>query len=171
MTPEEARQQLIASLVEVGKQHAAGADGWQHSLLRTFREYSLAIGIDRKLLNPLQRMLFEVGNEILKARRRKDGKPGTLMPAGRSITLAVAAAAVTTLRERGDCSSIPEAERIVANATGIERKAVKGFRDTLNRGLVAGDVAKAYEIALADVRQWPTGDLLKSLGGTGIFVK
>jgi hypothetical protein len=144
MTPEQARQKLVDSLKEVRNRWDAGADDWQHSLLSTFCEYSLAIGIDPRLLHPLERMRLEVDQGILTARRRQDGKSGTPLPASRAISLLVAAAAVTVLKERG--SSISEAERAVARATGIERKDIKSFRDNLARGLFAEPgMARAYE--------------------------
>jgi hypothetical protein len=162
MDAREARQKLIASLIEVRTRWDAGADDWQHSLLLTFREYALAIGLEKELLHPIQKMLNDTDTEILKARRRKDGKAGTPMPAGKAMALSFAAAVVTTLKERGVYDSIGEAVRIVARRTGVAQKDIKNFRDNLNRHAFTGDVVRGYEEILAKLRQWPTTDLLKS---------
>jgi hypothetical protein len=169
MTPEEAHQRLVDSLIEVRKRCDAGADDWQYSLLTTFRKYAQAVGIDPKLLHPLELMRLEVADAIRNTRRRKEGKTGTPMPAPRAISLSVAAAAVTVLKERG--SGVSEAERTVARATGIEQKAITTFRDTLNRGIFAADVKQGYEAHLAEVRGWRTADLLKQIDGLDRFVK
>ena len=97
-------------------------------------------------------MIFEVADKTMRERRRQNGEAGTPMPFSRSTILTLAAAAVTVLKERGDCPSIPKAEQAVARATGIERRQIKTHRDTLNRGLTSRDVAQAYKILLAKVR-------------------
>jgi hypothetical protein len=170
MTPEEAREKLIEALTEARKRYDAGADDWRHSLLQTFREYSQAIGVERRLLDPLQKMLFEVDDEIYKARRRNEGKTGTIMPVGRGLPLAIAAACVTVLKERRAHASVAEAEKFVAHITGIERKTIKGFRDNLNRGRLSEEVSGAYRNALATARLWPTSAMPKALARLDEFV-
>ena len=168
---DDPHAKLVQALTVVRKRFDEDADDWQHSLLRTYREYSLAIGIDRRLLHPLQKLLFEVDNLILNERRRKSGKQGTPMPRDKASALTFAAAAVTLMKKRGDYATVEQAERAVAHAAGIERKTIKTFRDNLNRGKAPELATKAYQDILKKMKTWPTQALLKeSLPGLGRFV-
>jgi hypothetical protein len=155
MDANEARQELIVSLIHVRKLWDEGADDWQHALLRTFREYLRAIGVANELVHPLLRMLNDVDNEILETWRRRDGKAGTPMPIGKAMTLSFAAAAVTVLKERGDFDSIDDAVKTIARSAGLPWKVVKQFRDNLNRHAFSDFVVNAYQQSLAEVRKWP----------------
>ena len=170
MDPEEAREKLIESLREVHKRFDDGADDWQYGLLRTFRQYSRAIGIERELLDPLEKMLLEAVDETFMARRRQGGETGTPLPLARAAPLTFAAACVTVLKERGQFGSIPEAELAVARISGIERKKLKGFRDNINRGK-APAAAGGYPQAVADIKQWHTPDILDALKSASKIVK
>jgi hypothetical protein len=169
MDLEESRQKLIEALRVVRAAFDDGADDWRHRLMRTFREYSLDIGVDRELLDPLQKMLIETDDAILKARRRKDGKRVKRLPLNHSLTRAFAAACVTELKRRGEYQTIPKAEHAVARIAGIERKTLKQFRDELNRG--RGPMAVGYSQQLAKIEQWSTFEILSALKRLAVFGK
>jgi hypothetical protein len=168
LTPEKARQlekahqKLIDELAEVRRRFDAADDDWQYSLLMVLRQYCRVIGIERKLIDPLERMRLDVGDAILRKRRRDEGKGNARrMPAPKSAALEVSAACVTVLKERGDYSNVDDAVTFVARATGIQRETIKGFRDNLSRRLVSEEVLQSYPNILAMVRQWPTAENAK----------
>lgn len=167
MTPEEAREMLIRSLIFVRQQMDKGEDDWRYSLLRVFREYGQALGIDPLLLHPIQRMLFEAYDfTIIERRGKKEGRRP--MPAGKQTTLLVAAAAVTILKKRGQ--RIPDAIKLVARTTGLDRKDIRGFRDDLNRGKFGPDVDVAYRNCIIKISGWPADRMLDGLLGLNAFV-
>jgi hypothetical protein len=171
-TLEKAHQKLIDELKKVRGRFDAADDDWQHSLLMVFREYCRMIGIERKLIDPLERMRLDVGDAILRKRRRDEGKGNARrMPAHKSAPLEVSAACVTVLKERGDYPNVDDAVRFVARATGIQRETIKGFRDNLSRRLVSEDVLQSYPNILAIVRQWPTAEMRKILADLHGYVK
>ena len=170
MEAKEAREKLIAALTEVRHQWKAGADDWQYRLLRTFVQYALAIGVERRLVDPAQKMLIDVSDEVLKARRRKDGKAGTPMSAGKAMAHSSAAAVATVLKERGVCDTIEQAVRVAANGAKLNRKEVKTFRDNCNRHAYTDDIVRGYEAMLAHYRKLPTADLVKQIDLSG-FVR
>ena len=92
------------------------------------------------------------------------------MPAGRALTLSVAAAVVTVLKERGDCASVDEATKVVARGSGVDRKEIKKFRDNLNCGVYGPEAARGHENHLSEARTWPTVDMLNSLADLHRFV-
>ena len=168
MDRDEADRLLVASLREVRQAFDNDEDDWRHRLLRTYREYFKAIGLERPLLHPLQRMLNEVDDAILK---KRSGRTRKATPLGRSLALTVAAACVTVLYERGDYKPVAKAVQVVAKTSGIDRKIIKEFRDNLNRGRAPTVATNSYKEMLAAVRDWPTDGMLReSLVGLGKFV-
>lgn len=170
MNEEEARASLVAALREVRKAFDDGADDWQYRLLRTFREYIRAIDVEAHLLDPLERMLLENTEATFKARRQAAGKTGTPMPINRKVALSTAAAAVTVLKERGECGSVSDAEKLVARWSGISAREIKTFRDHLNRGTYGAAVHEGHEKMLAEIRSWPTDGMKSSLSRLKAFV-
>ena len=141
MQPEDTQLKLIAALTEVRNRLDAGEDSWRFSLLRTFREYARAIGVERRLLDPIQKMMNETAEEIEQKRRTEQGKKGR-PSLNRAMPMTVVAAAVTILKQRGDYASIGEAEAAVARASGIDRTEIKHFRDNVSRRKVSKSVAE-----------------------------
>ena len=161
-----AHTMLIASLVEVRRRREAGADVWRYSLLRTFREYLVAIGIERDLVEPVQALLFEVA-ETADGDRRGTKRKRPLMELA---CLTMAAAAVTVLKERKDFDSIGAAVQAVATASEISVKRLNNFRNDISRGNVSPDVASYYRERLDQVRTWSTPEMLTALGDMRGFV-
>lgn len=154
-----AHAKLIEALGVVRDRQAAGADDWEYSLLRTFVKYLEAIGVDRELRAPLWKMYIAKWHEIEQA-RRQDGKSGAPpMPLGKMNAMAVAAASVTVLKGQG---GVDKALALVARAAGIERKALKTFRDNINRGLLprAADFHRQY---VTQFKDWPPEEVKKAL--------
>jgi hypothetical protein len=115
----EAHNKLIASLDEVRKRREAGADDWRYSLLRTFRQYCVAIGIERALIDPVQAMLLEIAETVVSGRRRP-GPGAPPLPLNEAACLTMAAASVTVLKERGDFDSISAAVQAASKASGLD---------------------------------------------------
>jgi hypothetical protein len=170
MESKEAREKLVAALTEVRKQWEAGADDWQFRLLRTFREYALAIGIERRLVDPIEKMRIDVADAVFKARRRQKGKAGTPMPSGKALAHSSAAAVATVLKERGFCDTIEQAVGVAADGAKLKRKEVKTFRDNLNRYAFTEDIQRGYEVILAKYRSLTTAALIKEIDLSG-FVR
>ena len=168
MSPEEARQVLLASLIKVRRRMDDDADDWRYSLLDVFKKYCLAIGIGRPFIDPIIKMFFEAHKETTRSRRRAEGKAGTPMPEGRRAALILAAGAVTVLNERQ--VKVPDAVKAVARATGIDCKKIETFRDELHRLKYGSDVDTAYKNAIVKIRSWPPEIMLDGLGGLGVFV-
>lgn len=161
-----AHTMLIASLAEVRRRREAGADDWRYSLMRTFHEYLLAIGIERELVEPVQALLFEVADTVFSERDGKKRK----RPLMELACLTMAAAAVTVLKERKDFDSVGAAVQAVASASGIAAKRLENFRNDISRGNVSDNVASYYRERLDQVRTWPTGEMLVALGDMRGFV-
>ena len=166
MTPDEARAKLITSLAEVRARFDAGADDWQHSLLRTYREYSRAIGVDQVLLHPLQAMLMDIDDNILRARAPKRGRPTKHI--GEAYALTIAAAAVTVLHRRGQCGRISDAVSEVSKLTGIPKATIRNFRDTIHAATANENAVEAYKGFVQEIETWPA---LDTLGGLKVFLK
>ena len=173
MTNDDVQRTLIQSLERVRKRFDAGADDWQFSLLRTFREYLNAIGVERRLADPVQAFLLQRTNEIMLERRRAAGRKGTPTPFGTTAALAYTAAAVTTLRIRHG-RGLPDALTAVAKASGIERATIKEFRDNLSRGgkRVPAAAREAHDIFMAEMRdhQYSADQIIEAVTGIGKFV-
>ena len=161
MTPDEARAKLITSLAEVRGRFDAGADDWQHSLLRTYREYSRAISVDQALLHPLQAMLMDIDDNILRARAPKRGRPTKHV--GEASALAIAAAAVTVIHRHGQCGRIADAVSKVSKLTGIPKATIRNFRDNINAATANEYAVKAYEGYVREIETWPVLDTLRGL--------
>ena len=165
---ESPERMLVRSLEEVGKRLDAGADDWQHSLLMTYRRYSLAIGIQPHLLVPLQKMLFEVDYTIRKERRL--AQPGTPKPDGEVAAMIVSAACVTVLKQRGDYRDIKSAVRAVAKATGIPAHQIENARGQLSRRGKWEQYADIHHYWLAVLKNWPSADMLRTISGLHKYV-
>jgi hypothetical protein len=164
-----AHAKLTQELSKVREKFDAGADDWRHALLLVYVKYCRAVGIDRRLIEPILKMMLETDDAILRARRRDKGDTKKSMPLDYASALTLTAAAVTFMKERG--STVPEAERAVASASGIDRKVIKGFRDNLNRGKAPRVATQSYEAALAAMSGLADADMLKErLKGLSRFV-
>jgi hypothetical protein len=168
MTPEA---RLRASLTEVRGRFDAGADDWRHSLLRTFREYCKAIGIERELIDPIQRMLFETDEAIFRGRRKAAGRQVNATSTLRDVVpLTVAAAAVTVLKPL--YPTVRDAAKAVGTASGIDWRKVNSFRDELGkRGKTSKTTKKGYHECVVTLKTWPADEILQRISGIGIFGK
>jgi hypothetical protein len=162
MTADEARETLIASLTTVRGRFEADADDWKYSLLCSLRGYCLAIEIDRRLLDPLEKFRFEVVDQIVKERRRAQGKSTKQTPHARALAMTFAAACVTALKKRGEYGSIPVALAAVAQAAGISSKELKSFRGDLYRGCHPAWLTRCEEFAL-ELDTWATPEIMDAL--------
>ena len=166
----DANAKLIEALRVVQDRQASGADDWEFSLLRTFVKYLEEIGVERELLLPIWRMSVTKWNEIENARRRQEGKSGTPAPADKTLPMEFAAAAVTVLKRQGK-GNIGEVLTLVASAAGIDRKALKSFRDNINRGLLERS-SEAYKrhIQQIEAEGWLPAEIMESLATLRGFV-
>jgi hypothetical protein len=158
---DDSRAKLIEALRVVRDRQASGADDWEYSLLRTFVKYLEAIGVDRELRAPLWKMYIAKRHELEQAKRREEGKPGTPMPLGKMNAMVVAAAAGTVLHQQGK-GKIGDVLAFVARAAGIERKALKSFRDNINRGL-SPRAAESYQQYVTAFKDRPPEEIKKFL--------
>jgi hypothetical protein len=165
----EAHNKLIASLDEVRKRREAGADDWRYSLLRTFRQYCVAIGIERALIDPVQAMLLEIAETVVSGRRRP-GPGAPPLPLNEAACLTMAAASVTVLKERGDFDSISAAVQAASKASGLDAKRLNTFRNEISRGKVSDNVSGYYRDHLGQVRTWETKEIIAALGAMRSFV-
>jgi hypothetical protein len=170
MTPEQAREMLILSLAQVRERFDADADDWRFGLLRTFREYALAIGVDKSLLHPVQQMINETVDATFKARRREAGERGAPMPKGKAWPLTFAAAAVTELKRRGEYQTVPMAVGDVSRLAGIEQKSLTHFRKNLS-GNASFDVMADYAECLRKFGDWDTSEIKGVLPPLRDFLK
>ncbi|TBB88095.1 hypothetical protein [Rhizobium ruizarguesonis] len=167
---QDAHDQLIASLEVVRKAFDAKADDWQFSLLRTLREYLRAIGVERRLIDPVQAFLLQQTDDISLERRRAAGRTGTPVPIGASGAMAYAAAAVTSLKVRHGIR-LPIALASVTKAAGMDKKALKDFRENISRKRVAAGALTAHDIAMTEMQEYSADDILTAVTGIGKFVE
>lgn len=166
---QEAHDKLIASLEMVRDAFDAKADDWEYSLLRTFREYLRATGVERRLIDPVQASLLKRTDEIFLERRRTAGKNGTPDPIGASGAMAYAVAAVTSLKLRHGVR-LADALASVSKAAGMDKKALKDFRENLSRKRVAAGALTTHDIAMAEMREFSAEAILAAVKGIGKFV-
>jgi hypothetical protein len=168
----QAASTLAASLTEVRKRFDNGAVDWEYSLLRTLRFYLLDIGIEPELVHPLMRMELDKVTHIRNEARKNEGKGGQpLAPLGKHLAFAMAAAAVTVLKERHECDSVADAASKVARKSGLDKKQIQKFRDNVNSALHPPDTMKAYKQYLERLRNYPSPDMLKAIECLTIFVR
>ena len=168
MAARDAQTKLIEALRVVRDRKAAGADDWEFSLLRTFLKYLEAIGVEPALRTPLMKMYLAKAHEIEQARRRQEGKSGTPAPADKTLPMEFAAAAVTVLKRQGK-GNTGEVLTSVARAAGIDRKALKSFRDNINRGLLDRG-SEHYNSYVQHIEVLPPAEIIKSLATLRGFV-
>jgi len=159
MSPEEARLKLIEALKVVRIEFDRSGDDWQWRLLRTFRKYCQEIGVETHLQVPLQDMLQDVANEILKG--RDPGGDGRKTNYKDAVVLSTAAAYVTVLVERGQYENASLATAAVARKTGLDKTKINSFRKNLPKK--SADIRKGYEETVADFRTWPSFETLGDL--------
>jgi hypothetical protein len=172
VTPDDAhaKLKLIEELRVVRDRQIAGADDWQYSLLHTFEKYIEAIGVEPNLRTPLMKMLLTKQHEIAEARRRAEGKSGAPpMPLAKMNAMAWAAAAVTALKRQGK-GSTAEVLTLVARTAGIDRKALKTFRDNINRGLGRGSEHYNSYVQHIEVLDLRPAEILQTLATLHGFV-
>jgi hypothetical protein len=167
---DDARGKLIRALAEVHKHWESSADDWRYRLLHTIREYCRAIGIQRELIEPVQALLFETAESAVNERRRQAGERTPHLPLNEASCLAMAAAVITELRERGESDNISAAVQTVARRSGIDRKRLKNLRDNINRGVASAEVVGSYQAILAKVQTWTTAEMLGALDAMRGFV-
>ncbi|MBB6407642.1 hypothetical protein [Mesorhizobium sangaii] len=128
---------LMASLEEIRRKFEANDDDWRYSLLRTVREFLVARQIERRLFDPVQKMVMEEGHRILAARAREEARnnrnKGPRSALWEIAPMAYAAAAVTYLRTTHKLS-LADALLKVARASKIKKGEIAKFRDNLSRG-------------------------------------
>jgi hypothetical protein len=123
MEPEE---NLVASLDFVRGLYDGGDDRWRRVLVGVFRNYLLAIGVDRKLVLPVQALHLELWHEI-------DTKPRGEKSAAQTGPLAAAAAAVSFLKTKHGVKLQDALDR-VAKASGLDRGDIEEQRNRISRG-------------------------------------
>ena len=164
---------LLAALETVRKSFDDDADDWRYSLLRTFREYLRSRGFERRLIDPVEKLLLETGDAITLQRRRARGEKGTTRPIGSTYALACAAAAVTTLKLRHGWTLSGAIDR-VSKASGIEARTLKAFRNSLSRGHrhVPVGAIEAHEAALAEMRDrdYSSDQIAEAVTGLGAYL-
>ena len=162
---------LIHSLETVRKQLEDGADDWRYSLLTVFREYLRALGVERRLIDPVEKFRLETGDRIRHARGGQEEAPRNTSP---GIAMAYAAAAVTALRQWHDWK-LPDAIASVARTSGIDKGDLKNFRDNLSRGARHGPAGahEAYDKVLDDMRdrQYSPDMILGAVAGLGVYLE
>lgn len=168
VTLDDPRAKLIEALRVVRDRQASGADDWEYSLLLTFKKYLEAIGVEPDLRTPLMKMYLAKAHEIEQARRRQEGKSGTPMPLDKMNAMAWAAAAVTVLKRQGK-GNTGEVLTLVARAAGIDRKALKSFRDNINRGLLDRG-SEHYNSYVQHIEVLPPAEIMKSFATLRGFV-
>lgn len=164
-----ARQLLIRSLEKLRKQFDEGTDDWRYVLLKVFREYLRALGVERRLVDPLEKMLLEAGDAVMRTR----GEKGVARQTSSAVAMAYAAAAVTALKLLHDVS-VPAALSSVSKLSGIDKRKLQKFRDSLSRGprhWPAG-AHETYEAALAEMRDraYSPDDILEAATGLGAYL-
>lgn len=161
---------LTANLREVLRLYDARKDDWRYSLVRTFKEYLRATGTERELIFPVQALLSEIGDAVVDARRKAEGKRGTLKPINKTVPPAYAAAAVTTLRLHHG-QNLQEAVATVSKASGIAKRDLKEFRDGISRDRAAGAAKGIYDKTLKEMHDWSEETIIEAVSGIGRFVK
>lgn len=168
-----AHASLLAALEEVRRRFEAGSDDWQYGLLRTFREYLREIGVDRRLIDPVQVMLMQNADATLLQRSRDEGQIGKKKPSKDVLPLAYAAAAVSILKDRHDFS-LSEALAAVARASGFQKTKIRTFRDNISRGgdRIPKDAPGAYRAAYNEMRDgsYQRDDVLAAVSRLAKFV-
>ena len=169
-----AHAKLVEALTETRRRFDAGADDWEHSLLRTMREYMLDVGIEKELIDPLQRLLNETNERILKGRRKSAGKSMNVRSVGESLSLTFAAACVTILKERAEYDDVAVAAKVVSRACGLDRKTIEEFRKNVGRSrtdrssgarvpVFQQEVVDGYWSNVRQVRGWTEDEILGAL--------
>jgi hypothetical protein len=171
MDKDDPHIKLVDALLEVRRKLDAGDDDWTFALLTTFREFCRALGFEPYLTDPILKMMMETQNEVLRSRRNNLGLKGR-PPDNRSLTLTIAAAAVSVLSDsrRVDHLKVVAAVDAVARASGLEKNEIKHFRNNISRGKVAPDVPPIYRELLQKFKTWPKDDIVMAVNGLGILV-
>lgn len=164
MTRDEADTKLRVSLNEVVRKLTAKDDDWQYSMLRTFREYCRAIGIERPLIDPIQVMIFEVADSIFHER----GEKGSTKPSGYTSSLAYAAAAIESLNHHHRYRAA-DAITKVAKVSGFDKKKLSSFRNQLSSSRAPKNAPSAYDMAFAEMRDWSDQTILEAVTDIGTF--
>lgn len=165
MTPEEALEKLIEALAVVRKRFDEGTDDWRYSLLRTWREYSRAVGIERRLLDPLELMVLEAADATDKVRRKRERKAVNRMSVPKSAVMIIAAASVFVLKSRGDYATGEEAEKAVVRATRLKHKVLHNFCHNIESWNYSDAVMQRYKESIAEIQTWPEADMLEAIKG------
>jgi len=159
---DELHSTLLRSLEDVRKMFDAGADDWEYALLRTMARYCQARGVEPRLIAPIDIMLARKTDKISRQRGDLAGKP-----LDETLCLTAAAAAVTALKRKGECSSVAEAARVVARVVGVDQKTITEFRNRISRGTAPDAATAAYRGYVAEILTWPD---ISSLQGICRFV-
>ena len=152
---DEIHRELLAALTEVLRQFEAGEETSREAQATVWFKFSLAIGVDRDLLVPLQVMRTEFAE-----RRRKTGKVRSPKPLTKAEPLVFTAAAVTVISKR-EKKGLSSASAEVARASGMMQKTIKDYRAEILRWNVPKDIIDRYEKAVAELERWPTDGILK----------
>lgn len=108
--------------------------------------FLIAIGIDRRLLKPLDDHL----NKLMNA-EWLGPYGGNARPLLETIRLARAAALIVVLRETGGCD-LATALQYAATGTNLDPAELKKFRNNLSRGRASAVARAWYEVSLEEAR-------------------
>jgi hypothetical protein len=180
---------LREALETVRKCFDDGVDDWQYRALTTFRHYLSAIGMERRLIDPIEAMALQSADAVLLARKRSEGATGTPKASGEKLALAYAAAAVTTLKDKHRMK-LPDALEAVSKASGIDKSTIKNLRDNLSRDAgnkrpsrrrpnakppkqrVPTGMQESVDAVMAELRglNYSKDEILSAVSGIGKFV-
>lgn len=170
-TIDAALGSLVQKLDQVRSAYDAEADGWEPFLLGTFAEFCREIGVEGRLIDPILSARYDRLDVTLRRREEREARAagasiGPPRKASRAaLALTMAAAAVTVLKERGDCASITDAEREVAKLSGIDRKKIRAFRNSILSSTATPVAIAEYPRHVAELKSWPTPLELGRLAG------
>jgi len=168
----EAMERLQEALEDVRRRFDERTDDWEYGVLLAFRQHLRAVGIERRLIDPVQAMMMARHDAVVLARRRAEGKTGTPKPSLSVAAMAYAAAAVTTLRVRHKMK-LGEALAEVSRASGIRERDIREFRDNLSRRRVPKASTAAHDAAMKEMRdrEYTADDILAAVAGLRRFVE
>jgi hypothetical protein len=163
VTDDEAHTALLERLKEASDFYALGGSNnhFKGYLLAVLAvdEFLAAIGIPLEMTAPLRGLRYTLLDATLRSRlgKKSGGQPRL---AQETFSLALAAAAVTVLKERKWL--VDDALKKIAATACVDRKRLKSFRDNINRGLADKLTAGIYNEYLEAFRQLspPDDDLL-----------
>lgn len=124
---------FIQRLGETRRKFDAKDDEWRYSVLLAVRELLQGLGVERRLLDPIQMMVLDEGHRVLNERAKGEGQTAARSKLSDVAPWAYSAAAVTYLKIHQGLS-LDDALIKVAGASGINKEELKKYRKDLQRG-------------------------------------